>query len=140
MAFCTNQDVIDQTGTSLDTAIIDRLITRADNKIVEICADQGLGAPIAADVIDASIAFTSALVIRRHMVDGTLPEAYKAGNMSEKNNPAKVISLFEQDAREIMRLYVRDKVSSFRAFRIVGRDGERVGEFETMETSEEDET
>ena len=140
MAYCTNQDVVDQTGTSLDTVIIDRLITRADAKIVEICAAQGLGVPDAADVIDASVAFTSALVIRRHMVDGTLPEQYKAGNMSEKHNPAKVISLFEQDAREIMRLYIRDTVGSFRAFRIVGRDGERVGSFELMETSEEDET
>lgn len=140
MAYCTSQDVIDQTGTSLDVAIINRLITRADAKIVDICAGRGLGAPAAADVIDASIAFTSALVIRRHMVDGTLPEQYKAGNMSEKNNPAKVISLFEEDAREIMRLYVRDKVDSFRAFRVVGRGGERVGEFELMETSREDET
>ena len=142
MASHTSQDVIDQTGTSLDTAIIDRFITHSDNKITSRCAEKGLDAPSDADANEIGTLLTSAQVIRRHMTDGTLPEQYTAGELSEKFAPSKVISMYEAEARDLLEKYfVTNRTSiDFRQFRVVGQDGERVGSFSTMDSDLEDET
>jgi hypothetical protein len=143
MAFCTNQDVIDLTGTDLDTAIIDRLIEPGDRKIKRFLRQQGLGtdpSPVPDDLKDASMHYTAALVLRRHMVDGTLPAEYRAEGLTEKVSVGQVIAEYNRIADDAVKKYVQDQVGSFRLYRVVGRDGERVGEFDTMETAEEDET
>ena len=142
MASHTSQDVIDQTGTSLDTAIIDRFITRSDAKITSLCAARGLDAPADIDAIDMGILLTSAQVVRRHMTDGTLPEQYTAGELSEKFAPSKVVAMYEAEAYDLLEKYfVTNRTSiDFRQFRVVGRGGERVGSFSTMDSDLEDET
>lgn len=142
MAYCTSQDIIDQTGTSLDTTIIDRFITRSDAKIVSLCAAQGLSTPVDVDAINISILLSSAQVVRRHMTDGTLPEQYTAGELSEKFAPSKVIAMYETEAYNLLEKYFKENRTSidYRQFRVVGRDGERVGSFSTMDSESEDET
>ena len=142
MASHTSQDVIDQTGTSLDTSIIDRFIIRSDAKISKWCAAKGLDAPADIDAIDIGILLTSAQVVRRHMTDGTLPEQYTAGELSEKFAPSKVIAMYEAEAHNLLEKYFEENRTSidYRQFRVVGRDGERVGSFSTMDSDLEDET
>ncbi|MBC2746265.1 MAG: hypothetical protein HF975_04515 [ANME-2 cluster archaeon] len=145
MANCTNQDVIDITGTSLDTAIIDRIITGSDRKINRYLRQNGIPinpSPVPDDIMDASIYFSAATVLNRHMVDGTLPAQYKAENLSEQVDVKTVISNYETDAIAALQLYAEDQVtdSGFSMVRVVGRGGERVGEYETMSEAQEAET
>ncbi len=142
MASHTAQDIQDQTGTDLATAIIERFITRSDAKIASKCAAKGLSAPADADAIDIGILLTSAQVIRRHMTDGTLPEKYTAGDVSETSAAGKVVKMYEDEAQKLLNAYFEESREDidFSVFRVVGVDGERVGSYEAMETSEEDET
>ena len=145
MSYCTNQDVIDITGTSLDTAIIDRIIEGADRKVNRFLRTNNLAtnpSPTPDDVKDASIYYSAATVLSRHMVDGTLPAQYKAEGLSEKTDVNTVIKAYERDAIIALQLYADEYASDadMSIFRVVGRQGERVGEFEIMNESEEDET
>ena len=145
MSYCTNQDVTDLTGTSLSTTIIDRIIEGADRKVNrylrlnDIAVDPS---PVPDDIKDASIFFSAAAVLNRHMVDGTLPAQYKAEGLSEKYDVTAVIKRYETDAQQALSMYVDYNASdSYHSIvRVVGRDGDRVGDYETMTTTEEDET
>lgn len=142
MAYCTAQDIQDQTGTGLSTVIIDRFITRSDAKIVSRCAAKGLSAPADADAMDISILLTSAQVIRRHMVDGTLPDKYRFGEVSGGMSPAKVVAMFETEASKLLAAYFEESREDidFSILRVVGSGGERVGDYEEMSAAEADET
>jgi hypothetical protein len=145
MANCTNQDVIDLTGTSLDTAVIDRIITGSDRKINRYLRQNGLAtdpSPVPDDIKDASIYFSAATVLNRHMVDGTLPAQYTAENLSEQLKVEAVILNYRQEAMAALQLYADDQVtdSDFSIFRVVGRSGECVGEYEAMTEAAENET
>ena len=142
MAYCTAQDIQDQTGTGLSTVIIDRFIARSDAKIASRCAAKGLSAPADADAIDISILLTSAQVIRRHMVDGTLPEKYTVGGVSETSAAAKVVKMYETEAYELLDKYFDESREDidFSVLRVVGSGGERVGSYEKMSTEDADET
>lgn len=145
MVYCTNQDVIDLTGTSLSTAIIDRLIEGADRKVNRHLTQNDLStnpSPVPDDIKDASIYFSAAMVLNRHMVDGTLPEQYKAEGLSEKYNVTAVIKGYNAEAMQALKMYAEDQASDadFNIVRIVGQFGERVGEYEEMEEAEEIET
>lgn len=98
--------------------------------------------PTPDDVKDASIYYSAATVLSRHMVDGTLPEQYKAEGLSEKTDVKTVIGAYERDATAALQLYASEYAddADMSMFRVVGRQGERVGELEVMDESEEDET
>ena len=143
MAFCTSTDVIDLTGTGLETDTIDKIITRSDNRIKRSLRQQRLStapSPTPDDLEDASAYYSAAAVLRRHMVDGTLPEVYSFGEISGKINVTAAIKEYEADAKAAIDAYIKDQVRDFRIARLVGRDGERVGEYETMTESAENET
>lgn len=143
MSYCSNQDVIDITGSSLSTAIIDRIIRGADRKVNRYLRQNNLStspSPVPDDVKDASIYFSAATVLSRHMVDGTLPEQYKADNLSEKTDVKTVIQNYERDAQIALKLYANENAddSDLSIVRIVGREGERIGSYEAMTEAEED--
>lgn len=146
MVYCTNQDVIDLTGTSLSTAIIDRLIEGADRKVNRYLTENGIAtnpSPVPDDIKDASIFFSAAAVLNRHMVDGTLPAQYSAENLSEKYDVNTVIKGYQADAIQAIRMYIDSQTTDdddYSLVRVVGQQGERVGDHEVMTEAEEDET
>lgn len=132
MSYCSNQDVIDITGSSLSTTIIDRIIAGSDRLINRHLIQGGLTAnpsPTPDDLMDASIHLSAATVLNRHMIDGTLPAEYKAENMSEKTDAKTVIKNYNAIAREAIDFYIQnntDTDSDLAIVRVVGKSGESV--------------
>jgi len=148
MIFCTSQDVIDITGTTLDPNIIDRLIARADNKIKAMIEGAGLPAVVGATpykIEEASIHFSSGLVLSRSIVDGTTPESLDVENTSVKSPIFKMIQEHNREGVAAVSAYIALKIdttipSDFKAFAVVGRGGSREGAYSVMSSSEGDET
>ena len=135
MSFCTRNDVVDITGTSLNDNILgqqtlDRIIKGSDRLINANIVQAGLTAnpsPTPDDLMTASIYMSAATVLNRHMVDGTLPKEYKAEGLSEKTDAGTVIKNYNSIAMQAMDLYIQTNTDSDIAMvRVVGKDGEKV--------------
>lgn len=143
MSYCAAQDVTDLTGSELSSTIIDRLITRADNRIKRTLEREELGTTFTTtpdNIAEASAHFAAALVLRRHMVDGTLPATSKVGDLGATVKVEEVIAQHEVDGETYLREYIDANGEEYSPYRIVGRDGERVGEYEEMDEDIEEET
>jgi len=148
MSFCTVDDVVDLTGTVLNDDLlgrqtIERIITAADRKVNRFLRINNLSTsptPVPDDIKDASILYAAAMVLNRHMIDGTLPQRYQAEGLSEQVDVAAVIKNYEHDALMALQMYANENVEDVSTFRVVGQRGERVGSHNLMETWEEDET
>jgi len=135
MSFCTRNDVVDITGTSLNDDIlgqqtIDRIIKGSDRLINAKIVQGGLIAdpsPAPDDLITASIHMSAATVLNRHMVDGTLPQEYTAEGLKEKVDVNTVIKNYNTIAKEAIELYIKNNSDSDIALvRVVGKSGESV--------------
>ena len=145
MAYCTNEDVTDLTGTSVDSAIITRMITRAERKINIRLKAAGLSAVAGTapdEIIEACSNFAAAMILRRTVVDGTTPTSIDVENTTVKMPIDKIIAQHEEQGSQILEEYIADTATmgSYKVFAVVGRAGERVGEYDAMSGAEEDET
>jgi hypothetical protein len=142
MSYCEYQDIIDLTGTDLDDRIITRLISKADRRIKRTLIREGLGTtlvPVPDNIAEASAHFAAALVLRRHMVDGTLPATNRIGDVGATVKVEDAIKQFEAEGEEYLREYIDENGEEYSPYRIVGRGGERVGEYDTMDEDLEEE-
>jgi hypothetical protein len=132
MSYCNNQDVIDITGSSLSTTIIDRIIAGSDRLINRHLVQGGLTAnpsPTPDDLMDASIYLSAATVLNRHMIDGTLPAEFTAENLKEKIDAPTVIKNYNAIAVQAITLYIKNNTnldSDIDLVRVVGKSGEKV--------------
>lgn len=132
MSYCNNQDVIDITGSSLSTTIIDRIIAGSDRLINRYLIQGGLTAnpsPTPDDLMDASIYLSAATVLNRHMVDGTLPAEFTAERLKEKIDAPTVIKNYNAIAMQAIELYIQNNLdvdSDVAMVRVVGKSGESV--------------
>lgn len=148
MAYCTNEDVTDLTGTSVDSAIITRMITRAERKINIKLKAEGLSAFAGTppdEIIEACSNFAAAIVLRRTVVDGTTPTSIDVENTTVKMPIDKIIAQHEALGSQILNDYITNTVEAetlgaYKAFAVVGRGGERVGNYGAMSGDEANET
>lgn len=151
MSFCDRDYVVDLTGTTLNDDIhgqqtMNRIIAASDRKINRMLKQGGLSAnpaPTPDDIKDASAFYSAAGVLRRHRVDGTIPEDYTIdGKIRGKINISKAITDYETEGNRAVQMYIEENVqdSDYSTFHVVGSQGERVGDYETMTEAQEDET
>lgn len=148
MAYSEAQDITDGTGTDVDTAIISRLITRVDSKIDALVAAAGLPA-ISGDtpalIHEASISYSTGLVLKRTLSDGTTPETLDVENTTTKSPILKLINEHNKSGDAAMAKYIAanedtDVPSDFKAFAVVGRGGSREDGYSVMSSDEGGET
>ena len=145
--FSTSEDVQDLIGSELDSAVIDRLIEKADKKIKTLLLRAGLETSFVTvpDNINlASANMAAASVLHRSMVDGLLPSSQNVDGASASVNVPEVIKQLQADGQMFLDEYIRlnssGAMGGLKLFHIISSEGERVGEYKTMSTAEEDET
>lgn len=134
MSFCTRDDVVDITGTSLNDDIlgqqtIDRIIAGSDRLINIYIVQGGLIAdpsPTPDALKNASIYLSAAIILNRHMIDGTLPAEYKAEKMSEKTDVNAVIKNYNKIGMDSIEIYIKSNTGTdIDLVRVVGKSGEK---------------
>jgi hypothetical protein len=126
--YSSSSDIVNLTGTDLDTATVEALIAEADREIDAILDREGLSVPSPTpDLVKlASQYLASALVLRRSRADGSHPDSARIGDYGEQTRIGDVIAEFESRGREALREYIR-RYKSADIFRIVGGEGEVTG-------------
>jgi hypothetical protein len=143
MSFCAVQDVIDKTGTVLDSTTITNLVESGARKIRIRLKEENLSTnpnPAPDELIEANAHFSAAMALYRAMVDGTLPSSQSIDGASASVNVEKVIEGHEIEGEKYLSGYIQKTAGAVPLVRVVGRSGERVGEYETMTEAEEEET
>jgi len=152
MAYCTHEDVTDITGTQVDSAIIDRLITKADRYINLKLRAAGLTAITGNtpdEIIEASSLFAASFVLSRTLVNGATPESIKLENTTIASPILKTISKHKADGDAMLNAYIAHvetpddpfvKYGKYKMFKIVGNKGVRVGSYNEMTDAEQEET
>lgn len=140
MKYCTVEDVVDLTGTSLSDDVIDRLIAKADKKIDRTLAREGLSTDFTTvpdNIAEASSYFAAAIVLIRGRANRSTPDEIKVDTITTKTKTSETIALYESEGQAYLDEYIRANGADFRIYRVVGEGGERIGEYETMTGEDE---
>lgn len=142
MGYCEVQDVIDKSGSTLDNTTLTNLVESGARKIRVRLKREGLGinpSPTPDELIEANAHFSAAMALYRAMVDGDLPASLTVDGAQATVNVPAVIAGHEAEGERYLQEYLAANIKSVSPYRIVGRRGERVGEYEIMSRCEEEE-
>ncbi len=140
MSYCTWTQVVNLTGSTLSQTIGDSLIDMAESMIDARLSEEGLGSITGSvpDLVEkACIYLTASLVAQRPGGMSDL-QSFRIGDYSEtsrtKVDPAVN---FEKIGYSLLEKYIYSVNGDYTIFRIVGSDGERIGDYEEMTDEEE---
>ncbi len=143
MGYSTVEDVRDLTDTPLEDEEILRFITRADRQINISLRRENIDIPATPypdEIIESSGYSSAASILKKHKIDGTLPDSINISGASASISVDEVIADYETKAANYLSDYMSAKGKIFTGYAIVGRDGERTGTgYESMTTDEQDE-
>jgi len=106
--YCTPDEVIALTGTSLSTDELESLIALADEGIDVLLEREGLSitgsTPVAVQL--ASLFLTSALVLERQRADATLPDSVRVGEVQMSPKIEGQIAEYRARAEQLITSYI----------------------------------
>jgi hypothetical protein len=141
MSLCTPQDVSDVTGLeSLSDDLVLRLIAKAERWIDKQLQREGLGITNDDRLREACTCYTAHLCVRRGLVDASNPSTMTIESSSIRRELEKLSLEFQEEAQSYVYEYLRARgQSDARILRVVSEFGERVGEYQTMDPTLENE-
>ncbi len=111
MAYCTNAELTNLTGTELSTTIQDAIIAEADRQIDARLALYGVSG--SGNVCkSASLQLSMAGVLRRHQMDGTQPDSLNLGGISLSLNVDAAIRSCEEKAYSLIDDYAKNAMKN----------------------------
>lgn len=106
--YCTPDEVVALTGTSLSTDELESLIALADEEIDALLEREGLsigeGAPVAVQL--ASLFLSAALVLERQRTDCTLPDGMRVGEVQVSPKIEGQIAEYRARAEQLITSYI----------------------------------
>jgi hypothetical protein len=141
MGYSTVQDVVDATGTELDSAIIGRLIDSGDRKIRTRLRTENMSYSFGAvpdEILEASIHYAAALVMQRHMVDGTLPSSQSISGTSASVDAGGVWDEHNKAGDKQLQDYIDRAGERTSCYHVCGIEGERTGDYRVMTQDEQE--
>lgn len=125
MSYSTNAKLTQMTGTTLSSTIQDALILEADYEINSYLYAAGLTPPASDTTLEAaSLKLSTALVMTRHRMDGTMPGSLNIGDFSMSDNLDGAISELRNGAKLLIDGYIaKTKAATYRATRIYKVNG-----------------
>jgi len=142
MAYCTNAELTLLTGTTLSTAIQDAIIDQADREIKARVQAEGLTPPASDDMLKfASLDLSKAGIITHNRMTGTQTKSVKVGDIAIQDDIDVAIASLQERAWRTVDAYiaVNSAYGPIPGMAVIGRTGQRIGEYEEMTTTEEEE-
>jgi len=140
MAYCTNAELTLLSGTTLSSAIQDAIIAQADREIDARLQAKGLTPPASDDMLKfASLDLSKAGIITHNRMTGTQTKRVEVGDITVQDDLDVAITSLQEQAWRTVDAYsaVNSSYSPIPGMAIVGRRGQRIGEYEEMSTTEE---
>jgi len=103
MTYCTSTELGYITGSDLSSTILWQIITLADLEIDAVLRANGIQSANTNDLKAASLKLSTAGVVTRHRMDGTMPKRTKIGDLELESEPSQAIERLRADAYEILR-------------------------------------
>lgn len=139
MAYCSNAELVLETGSSLSTSILDSIIAAADRKIKTRILVAGLTPPTSNDTLKtASIELSKAGIIAYNRMTGTQAKSMKVGEITVQDDLDTMIAALTGAAYQDVDGYIAiNSGCPIPTLAIVGRSGQRIGAHEEMTDAEE---
>ena len=139
MAYCSNAELVLETGSSLSTSILDSIIAAADRKIKTRILVAGLTPPTSNDTLKtASIELSKAGLVRWNQLNGSQTKSVKVGDITIQDDPEAAIAALTGAAYQDVDGYIAiNSGCPIPTLAIVGRSGQRIGAHEEMTDAEE---
>lgn len=116
MALCTTAELINLTGTTYSTTILDEIIAQADRTISSWLSFAGISLPGSDDGLkSASVNLSICGIITRMRLDGTNPASLRIGDISTSDDLDTAITALIDKARESAQAYIKSHGSGDRA-------------------------
>ena len=141
MAYCTNAELTLLTGTTLSTAIQDAIIAQADRDIGARISAAGLTPPTSDDMLKfASLDLSKVGIITHNRMTGTQTKSVKVGDITIQDDLDVAIKSLLESAWRTVDAYIAINISAspLPGIAIVGRRGARIGVYEEMTDTQED--
>ena len=141
MPYCSSNELILETGSSLSISILEGIIAAADRKIKTRILLASLTPPVSDDSLKtASIELSKAGIITYNRMIGTQAKSTKVGDITIQDDLDTVIKTLTESAWESVDAYIIVNRSGclIPTMAIVGRQGQRIGSHEEMTDAEEE--
>lgn len=116
MALCSTSELVNLTGTTYSTTILDDIIAEADRTIGTWLSFAGLSLPGSDnDLKSASLKLSICGILTRMRLDGTKPAQLRIGDLTVSDDIESAITNLTAKAREHTQAYIKSHGSDDRA-------------------------
>ena len=110
MSYCTTTDLVNLTGSSLSSTILQAIIDDADREINAYLAPHGLsGSGDACKT--ASLKLSRAGLMQYHRLSGIQPKSVSIGDTTSQDDPDVAIAALRKEAFQVLDLWISTQLS-----------------------------
>jgi len=110
MSYCTTTDLVNLTGSSLSSTILQAIIDDADREINAYLAPHGLsGSGDACKT--ASLKLSRAGLMQYHRLSGIQPKSVSIGDSTSQDDPDVAIAALRKEAFQVLDLWISTQLS-----------------------------
>ena len=107
MAYCSNAELILETGSTLTTDVLDSIIAASDRKIKTRILRGGLTPPASDDTLKtASIELSKAGIVTYNRMTGAQTKSVKVGDITIQDDPDTAIAVLREAAYQDVDGYI----------------------------------
>ena len=112
MSYCTTTDLVNLTGSSLSSTILQAIIDDADREINAYLAPHGLAGSANDACKTASLKLSRAGLMQYHRLSGIQPKSVSIGDTTSQDDPDVAIAALRKEAFQILDLWVSTQLSA----------------------------
>jgi len=110
MSYCTTTDLVNLTGSSLSSTILQAIIDDADREINAYLAPYGLSGGGDA-CTTASLKLSRAGLMQYHRLSGIQPKSVSVGDTTSQDDPDVAIAALRKEAFQVLDLWISTQFS-----------------------------
>lgn len=108
MSYCTTADLVNLTGSTLASSVLQEIIDQADRQIKAALDDAGIGAPSSDDKLKtASLYLSCSILMTRMRLDGSKPSSFRLGDFAISDNIDEAGKQLAAESASLVLAYIR---------------------------------